>query len=62
MTLKHLEVAIHAFSVLLLVQCCDIRHDFATVVRYIIKHLFYIVSIKQPDLYHFETIKMTSQA
>ena len=26
------------------------------------RYLFNIYSMKQPDLYHFETIKMTSQA
>ena len=27
-TFRHLEVAIHAYSVCLLLQCCDIRHNF----------------------------------
>ena len=35
------EVAIHAFSVWLLLQCCDIRHNFFTVVQHVIKRLFY---------------------
>ena len=54
-TFINLETAIHAFSVWLLVQCYDIRAAF---IPYMIKHSFY----KQPDLYYFEAIKMTSQA
>ena len=55
-TFIHLEVARHALSVWLLLQCCDIRRIFF-VVRYIIKHLFY-----ESVWYYFETMQMTSQA
>ena len=41
MTFIHLEVAIQAISVRLLVQCYNVRHNFLLlhVDRYIIKHL-----------------------
>ena len=55
-TFIHLEVATHALSVW---QCCDIRHNFLLLSPGI---LWNTCSIKQPNLYYFETIKMTSQA
>ena len=45
MTFIHLGVALHAFSVWLLVECYDIRHKFLL-----------LSSKKQPDLYYFEAI------
>ena len=53
-----LEVAIHALSVCLLLQCCDIRHNFL-VSSSILQNTY---SMKQPDLYYSEAMQMTSQA
>ena len=58
MTSTHLEVAIQALSVCLLLQCCDIRHNFL-VSSGMLQNTY---SMKQPDLYCFETMQMTSQA
>ena len=58
MTFTHLEVAIHALLVCLLLQGCDIRHNF--LVSFDMLQNTY--SMKQPDLYYFETMQMMSQA
>ena len=58
MTFTHLEAAIHALSVCLLLQCCDIRLNFL-VSSGILQNTY---SMKQPGLYYFETMQMTSQA
>ena len=58
MTFTHLEVAIHALLVCLLLQGCDIQHNFL-VSSGILQNTY---SMKQPDLYYFETMQMTSQS
>ena len=40
-------------------QCYDIQHNFLLLSPGILQNAY---SMKQPDLYYFESIKMTSQA
>ena len=46
------------FSLTTCLQCCEIRHNFLLSSGI----LYNTYPMKQPDLYNFETIKMTSQA
>ena len=59
MTAKQVNAAINVLLVRLPVNCCDMLHR---VVLHSSGILFNTYSMKQPDLYYFETIKMTSQA
>ena len=61
MIVRHIDSAIHRFLVVLPLKCCDIIVRCLRLQWCIIKYLFYenlfnTYSMKQPDLYYFETI------